>query len=68
MVAVILDQDHERRLQELAAARGQDAAALAGQVLSDYLDFQSLPADTDDQWAEVSVRLVPEFMGSEQWD
>ena len=62
MVSIQLDPAHERRLGELARGQGQDAAELARRVLVDYLDFQGLPKDSDDAWAEASARL--ERMGT----
>ena len=68
MVAFNLDSDHQQRLDDLARSQGQDGAALARQVLMDYLDFQALPNDLEEAWAEASVAITPEFMDQEDWD
>jgi predicted transcriptional regulator len=67
MVAFNLDPAHQQRLDELAHSQGQDGAALARQVLMDYLDFQDLPTDSERAWAEASVAMTPEFMDQEDW-
>jgi predicted transcriptional regulator len=67
MVAFNLDPVHQQRLDELARSQGQDGAALARQVLMDYLDFQALPSDSDEAWAEASIAMTPEFMAPEDW-
>jgi hypothetical protein len=67
MVAFNLDPIHQARLEELARTRGQDGASLARQILVDYLDFQSLPNDSEETWAEASVARTPEFMDQEDW-
>ncbi|MCI0358244.1 MAG: hypothetical protein L0211_07160 [Planctomycetaceae bacterium] len=67
MVAFNLDPIHQQRLDELARSQGQDGATLARQVLMDYLDFQALPNDSEEVWAEASVAMTPEFMDQEDW-
>jgi len=67
MVAFNLDPVHQQRLDELARSQGQDGATLARQVLVDYLDFQALPNDSEEAWAEASVAMTPEFMDQEDW-
>ena len=67
MIAIELDPAQQNRLNVLAAAQGQDSAALARQVLLDYLDFQALPADSDAAWAEAAITLTPEFMSQDDW-
>jgi predicted transcriptional regulator len=67
MVAFNLDPVHQQRLDELAQSKGQDGATLARQVLMDYLDFQVLPNDSEEAWAEASVAMAPEFMEPEDW-
>ncbi len=67
MVAFNLDPIHQERLEELARSQGQDGAMLARQILMDYLDFQSLPNDSEEAWAEASVAMTPEFMDQEDW-
>ena len=62
MVSIQLDAAHEKRLDELAKGRGQDAADLASHIVVEYLDFQTLPTDSDQQWGEASVALTPEIM------
>lgn len=67
MVAFNLDPVHQQRLDELARSQGQDGATLARQVLMDYLDFQALPSDSEEAWAEASIAMTPEFMDQEDW-
>lgn len=61
MVAINLDPVHQQRLDELARSQGQDVSTLARQVLIDYLDFQALPSDSEEAWAEASIAMTPEF-------
>jgi predicted transcriptional regulator len=68
MLTVELDPAQQQRLDQLAATQGEDGATLARRILLDYLDFQSLPNDTDEQWAEASVAMTPEVMEPEDWD
>jgi predicted transcriptional regulator len=68
MVSIQLDPIYQKRLNDLASAQGKDGTELARQILVDYLDFQSLPNDTADDWAEASVALTPEIMPEEHWD
>ncbi len=66
-LTVELDPAQEQRLDALARSQGEDRATLARRILLDYLDFQSLPNDTDEAWAEASVAMAPEFMDPEDW-
>ena len=68
MVAIQLDQDREQLLDQLARAEGGEPADIVPRVLEDYLDLQSLSKDDVANWAEASVRLMPEIMGDEHWD
>lgn len=68
MVAFNLDPAHQQRLDELAKSRGQDGPELARQVLIDFLDFQALPEDSEEAWAEASVKMAAEFAEPEDWD
>ena len=68
MISIDLDPAHQKRLDSLAKAQGQDGATLARSVLVDYLDFQALSNDSDADWAEASIALAPEVMGEETWD
>jgi len=68
MVTVQLKPEQERQLQKLASASGQDASELAARILSDYLMFQTLSEDTEEQWAESSVALTSEILDREHWD
>ena len=68
MIAIELDSKQQSQLNALAAAQGQDGVTLARRVLLEYLEFQALPADSDDTWANASVELTPEFMSDEKWD
>ncbi|HEY2414434.1 MAG TPA: hypothetical protein VGI40_19470 [Pirellulaceae bacterium] len=68
MVAINLDQAHLDRLDLLAKSQGQQATDLARRIIVDFLDLESLPADTDEDWAEASVQLAPEVMGDDSWD
>jgi hypothetical protein len=68
MISVTLDTTHQRLFDELAAAAGEDSNSLARRIILDYLDFQALPADTEEHWSAASIALAPEFMGEENWD
>ncbi len=68
MVQVELDATREQRLRELAKSRGQDMADFAKSVLEDYLDLESLPPDTEEDWAEASAKLAGEVLGDDDWD
>jgi predicted transcriptional regulator len=68
VVSVQLDPDHQARLDELARSQGQDGASFAARILTDYLDFEALPKESDTAWAEASVALTPEVMDQEDWD
>ncbi len=61
MVAIELGPIDQDRLHRLAISQGQDEATLARRILLDHLDFQALPADLDDDWAEASIALAPEI-------
>lgn len=67
MLSIDLDPAHQERLDKLAESQGQNADALARRIVLDYLDFQTLPTDSDDAWAEASVALTPEFVERESW-
>lgn|GEM_PF-4902014 len=62
MVAIELHREHEKRLSELAAESGLAPSAIAGRIVEDFLDLQSVSEKTDDEWAQASVALAPEFM------
>jgi len=68
MIPVDLDSTHQRQFDELAAAAGEDSASMARRIILDYLDFQALPADSEEEWAAASIALAPEVMGEENWD
>ena len=69
MVTIELDPARERHLDELARSQGEDAALVAQRILSDYLDFVSLPEkEDDDAWAEASVKMAATAFESEDWD
>ena len=68
MVAIELDQNREKLLDQLARSEGAKPADIARRVIEDYLDFQSLPKDDAAAWADGSVALTPEIMGDENWD
>jgi hypothetical protein len=68
MVAINLDQAHLDQLDLLAKSQGQQATELARRIIVDFLDLESLPADTDADWAEASVQLTQEVMGEDSWD
>lgn len=67
MISFQLDPVTEQRLRQLAASQGQDMAALAKRVLEEFLEFQSLQPDTEEEWAEASVALTPEVLPRESW-
>jgi predicted transcriptional regulator len=68
MVRVQLDAARERRLRELAESRGQDVSAFARAVLEDCVDLESLPPDTEEDWAEASAKLAGEVLGEDDWN
>jgi predicted transcriptional regulator len=68
MVTIQLDQRREQRLGQLAQAQGQDATRLAQRIIEDYLDFQTLPPDTEEAWAAASVQLAAEVFDDESWN
>lgn len=68
MVTIELDHAHIARLEQLARSKGQDASAVARQIVVDFLDFQLLPEDRESDWAEASVALSPEVMGLDSWN
>lgn len=68
VISIDLDPADQQRLDSLAQSQGQDGETLARRVLVDYLDFQSLPADSDADWADASVALAPEVMADDGWD
>jgi hypothetical protein len=68
MVAIELDQKHEKELDQLAKAGGQDMASLARQIVTDYLNFHALPNDSEEAWANASVALAAQVMEQDNWD
>lgn len=69
MVTIELDPARERHLDELARSQGADAALLAQQILSDYLDFLAIPEqEDDDSWAEASVKMAAAAFEPEDWN
>lgn len=68
MIAVQLDEQREQRLRRLAEELGEDVAILTGRIIEDYLDFRAWPRDSDEQWAEASIALVPEVFLDESGD
>jgi predicted transcriptional regulator len=68
MITIELDARHEDRLTQMAKDEGQDAAELARHILVNFLDFQELVPDSDEEWAKASVALTPEIMVHEDWD
>lgn len=67
MLTVELDPNQQQQLDALAKSWGQDGPTLARRILLDYLDFQSLPNDEEEAWAEASVAMAPEMMEPEDW-
>jgi predicted transcriptional regulator len=67
MVAIELDASRQERLDVLARERGESVSDCARQILSDYLDFQALPKDSEEAWAEASVALAAEVMEPDDW-
>ena len=68
MVSIQLDPRHQECLDDLAKRRGENATDLARRIVVDYLDFQALPRDTEDDWADASVALTPEILDQETWE
>ena len=69
MVTIELDPARERHLDELARSQGEDVALVAQRILSDYLDFVSLPEkEDDDAWAEASVKMAATAFELEDWN
>jgi len=67
VVAIELDMAHQQRLDQLAKSQGRDGAALAHQIVVDYLDLQASQNDAAEGWAEASIALTPEIMADENW-
>ena len=67
MITIQLPPEQERRLGELAAAQGENAAALAQRVVRDFIAFNDLPSDSADDWAEAAMKLAPEVFAAEEW-
>ena len=63
MVTLKLDGAREQRLRELAESRGQDLATFARTVLEDFVDFEIMPPDSEEEWAEASAQLAGEVFG-----
>ena len=68
MVAIDLDQAHLERLDALAKSEGRQPSELARRIVLDFLDLESLPADSNADWAQASVELSPEILGDESWE
>jgi predicted transcriptional regulator len=68
MISVNLDSTHQRQFDELAAAVGEDSGSLARRIIMDYLDFQALPFDSEEEWSAASTALASEVMAEENWD
>ena len=68
MVSINLDATQAERLDKLARSLGTDSDKLAGQIVVNFLDFQALPTDSAEDWAEAAVALAPEVMAVEAWD
>ena len=69
MVTIELDPAHERHLDELARSQGEDVALVTQRILSEYLDFLSLPEkEDDDAWAEASVKMAATAFELEDWN
>jgi len=67
MATVQLDPSREKHLDELARAEGRDPRQVAQRIIEDYLDFQMLPEDSEELWAEASLQLAPEVIDDEPW-
>ena len=68
MISLELEPETERRLRELASVRQEDPAQLVIRALEEYLDLQGWDEDTEQEWAEASVRLSAEILPEEAWD
>lgn len=68
MLTIPLDPETEQRLRQLAESLGQEASALAGRVLEEYLDLHAWTDDSAEQCAEASIAMTPEVIGNESWD
>jgi predicted transcriptional regulator len=67
MLQIELGRDKERRFAELAESRGETASNFAQALLEHYLDFQTWPTDSAEEWAAASERLAREVMIDEDW-
>ncbi len=65
MISIWLDQEHAKRLSELAASSGLSPSVIARRIVEDFLDLKSSPETTDEEWAQVSVALAPEVIDDE---
>jgi predicted transcriptional regulator len=68
VVSIQLDPQQMKTLDDLAKRRGANASELARRIVVDFLEFQELEKDTQDDWAEASVALTPEVMDQERWE
>lgn len=68
MISLELPRETERRLRELASARQEDPAQVVARALEEYLDLQGWDEDTEQEWAEASVRLAAKILPEEAWD
>lgn len=68
MISIDLSPGEQQRLEQLARRQGQDGPDLARRIVLDYLGLEALTDDSEDRWAEASVALAPEIMGTETWD
>jgi hypothetical protein len=68
MVAINLDQDKQKQLEQLAAIRGHAVNDFARQIIEDYLDLDRLRDLSADEWAEGCLALSPEVFPDEVWE
>jgi predicted transcriptional regulator len=67
MITVDLDHDRQQRIAKLAETRGQSVSRFAQGVLEHYIDFQTWPLDSEEDWAVASENLVREVLPAEDW-
>ncbi len=60
MVAINLDGDKQKQLEQLALTHGRPVNELARQIIEDYLDLERLSDRSPEEWAEGCLALRAE--------
>jgi predicted transcriptional regulator len=68
MVAINLDGDKQKQLEQLALTHGRPVNELARQIIEDYLDLERLSDLSPEEWAEGCLALAPEVFPDEDWE